>query len=696
MENKLQQKRDLTIPIRYVKGVGPKKTEILSKVNIETIQDIFYYLPYRYEDRSNFVSVSDLEVQSTVTVKGEIKTLDSFRTRKGIDVFQIKVDDGTGVIYAVWFNQSYIRKFFMTDQKIILYGKIELYDKLQINHPEYEICTGDDKDSMHIGRIVPIYHLSSNIGQRYLRTVSYNAIDQYKRSLEDILPTKIRARNRLVDLSFAIQNIHFPRNQENLKRAYRRIVFDEFFLLQLAVALKRKNFKEHLRGVTHKLEGDMLADFKKSLPYQLTQGQLNAVKEIELDMKSPKPMNRLLEGDVGSGKTIVAAHALIITIQNGNQGAIMAPTEILAEQHFIKLSELFSPFGINVVLLIHSLSNKAREETLSQIANGEAEVVVGTHALIEEKVKFKNLGLAIIDEQHKFGVRQRAKLQTKDKNPDVLLMSATPIPRTLALTLYGDLDISTIKELPPGRKPITTYLVEESEREKLYNFIREEVFLTRQIYIVYPRVEESKSLGLRSATEMYEELSTRIFKDLNVGLVHGRMSGQEKEKIMSDFKKGLINILVSTVVIEVGIDIPNASVMVIENAERFGLSQLHQLRGRIGRGDFESCCILLANPKTKIAEERLKAISESSDGFKIAEHDFNLRGPGELFGTRQHGLPEIKFGNIQNDLEIMELARKEAFLLVKQDSNLKNPENKSIRDSLSRRFHGKLDFIKIG
>ena len=654
----MQQKKDLTTLIRYVKSVGPKNTRVLNKVGIETVGDMFYYMPHRYEDRSNFLAIHDLEMHKVATIKGSVEGVDSFKTRKGSDIFQIKVTDGTGFIHGVWFNQPYIRKFFKKGMRVIMYGKVEMYDKLQINHPEYEILTDEEeKDSMHIARIVPIYHLSSELAQRYLRTVAYNTINQYARYAPDMLPTKIRARNRLVDLKFAISNIHFPVTFENLKRAYKRIVFDEFFLLQLAVALKKKSLKEESLGVEHKIEGGLAGLFKKNLPYTLTDGQIKAVGDIENDMRSSNPMNRLLEGDVGSGKTVVAAHAVIIAIQNGNQAAIMAPTEILAEQHFVTLSELFSPLGINVTMLISGMNKGAKEDSINQIASGEAEVVIGTHALIEENVAFKNLGLVVIDEQHKFGVKQRAKLQFKDKNPDVLLMTATPIPRSLALTIYGDLDISVIKELPPGRQPINTYWVEESEREKIYNFIKEEIASGRQAYIVYPRIEESGSLEIRSATEMHEELNERIFRDLSVELIHGKMRSEEKEKIMKKFKAGKIDILVSTVMIEVGIDVSNASIMLIENAERFGLSQLHQLRGRIGRGKDESYCILLANPKTEKAIDRLKVISESSDGFEIAEQDFTLRGPGELFGTKQHGLPEIKFGNVQKDLEIMQLAR---------------------------------------
>ncbi len=685
----------LDTPIQYIKGVGPQKSQVLTRLGIETVSDMLYYLPFRYEDRSNFTTVSNLEAGAFATVKGEIKTLGNVRTKRGIDIFQLVLDDGTGAICGVWFNQPYLRKFFKTGQRMVMYGKVEKYDRLRIHHPQYEILKSDDRDSIHVGRIVPIYHLTQELAQRGLRTIAYHTVSQYGRHLEDMLPTKLRARNRLVDINFAVRNIHFPKTEDNLKRSYKRIVFDEFFLLQLAIAIKKSQAKTG-KGVSHKIDKKRASDFIKGLPFELTEDQRRAMETIEKDMGSPRPMNRLIQGDVGSGKTVIAAYALLLTVTNGYQGALMAPTEILAEQHYVTLSQILMPYDVGVVLLIQGLSPRAKEEALGELRDGRADVVVGTHALIQKGVGFKRLGLVVIDEQHKFGVAQRAKLQVGDKAPDTLLMTATPIPRTLALTVYGDLDISIIKGLPPGRGEVTTYWVSDSQREKVYNFLREEVAKDRQAYIVYPRLEETDSSDVKAAKFMHEELKERVFKDLRVELIHGRMTAGQKESVMKDFKEGDIDILVSTVVVEVGIDVSNATVMVIENAERFGLSQLHQLRGRIGRGSHESYCILISDPAKDDAQKRLEAITEAQDGFQIAEEDFKFRGPGDIFGTRQHGLPEIRFGDVVGDMEIMELARKEAFSFINSDPELKNYENRFIRDSLHRRFRGKLSFARIG
>ncbi|MCX5716110.1 MAG: ATP-dependent DNA helicase RecG [Candidatus Omnitrophica bacterium] len=533
------------------------------------------------------------------------------------------------------------------------------------------------------------------------------AVERYSHFLHDAMPAKLIAKNRLVDVRFAVNNIHFPVSEENLKRAYRRIVFEEFFTLQLAIALRKKDITKEA-GLSHKAEGKLLDSLKKAIPFELTKGQANAVKQIEEDMKGAKPMNRLLQGDVGSGKTVVAAHALVLTVQNGFQGAIMVPTELLAEQHYLNLSKLLVPFGIDIALLINSVPENAKQDIKQKIKQGEIDIVVGTHALIQEGVEFNKLGVCVIDEQHKFGVTQRDILRKKGLNPHVLVMTATPIPRTLALTVYGDLDVSTIKELPPGRKPITTYLVENEKSGEVYNFVKEQAragrprppigqaWRGRQAYIVYPRIHESKSGEVLAATQMYEKFKNEIFKDFKVGLIHGEMPANEKDKIMSGFKKGELDILVSTVVIEVGIDVPNATVMVIENAERFGLAQLHQLRGRVGRGTHDSYCFLLADPKTEDAQKRLKAMEDTVDGFAIAEEDFQIRGPGEFFGTRQHGLPEIRFGNILSDMEIMEQARKSAFEVVQEDPQLIMPQHRLLRENLYRRFRGKMDLIHVG
>ena len=511
----------------------------------------------------------------------------------------------------------------------------------------------------------------------------------------------MRARRKLVDLRFALRNIHFPSSFENLDRAYRRLVFEEFFILQAALALKKKDLKTTSPGIRHNLYAGLMEQFKKLFPFELTQAQLKALNEIQMDMASPRPMNRLLEGDVGSGKTAVAIYSLLLTVQNGNQAAFMAPTEILARQHYVTISELLMPLGVNTRLLISGLKSEKKIEIKDEIQKGDVDIAIGTHALIWEDVNFRKLGLVVVDEQHKFGVTQRDSLRKKGPSPDVLVMTATPIPRTLALTVYGDLDISVIKELPRGRYPITTYHLSENKRDSVYQFIREEIKKGRQTYIVYPRIWKNKNAStktgdLKAATDMYNKFQDEVFPDLKVELLHGRMSTKEKEDVMKKFKNKKTDILVSTTVIEVGIDVPNASVMVVENAERFGLSQLHQLRGRIGRGDYLSYCILLGNPQTEAAKKRFYTMTETQDGFKVAEEDLELRGPGEFFGTRQHGIPELRFGNILKDFDIMEEARSEAFGLVREDPRLEDPRNAFIKTTLKRRFSGKLDLIHVG
>ena len=695
----MQEKNILKTPVRYIKGVGPRKGEYLTRLGIYTVEDILYYLPTRYEDRSRFTSIKELKVGEHQTVQGEIITLSSRLTKTGMPIFQIAITDQTGFIHAVWFNQPYLIDYFRKGQRVIIYGKVEMYDKLQIVQPEYEILKSDEKDSINIGRIVPVYSLTGQLTQRYLRSLAFLAVTNYSKFLIERLPSYLIARSKVVDIKFAIRNIHFPVSFDNLEKAYRRIVFEEFFMLQLALAIKKKDVKFEGSAFTFSLADGLIDSFKRTIPFELTEGQKKAVSEIERDLSSGRPMNRLIEGDVGSGKAVGASYALVLAVQNGFQGVLMAPTEVLARQHFIGLSELLMPLGINIVLLIHGIDPKMKERLYSEIREGRVNIVVGTHAIIQEAVEFKRLGLAVIDEQHKFGVTQRAALRQKGYNPHVLVMTATPIPRTLALTVYGDLDISIIRDLPKGRRPITTYLVEEEKRGEVYNFIKEELNKGRQAYIVYPLIDrpvQGSRFKAQGAVDMFEKFKREVFSEFEVGLLHGRMSSKEKERVMKDFKKGKIGVLVSTIVIEVGIDIPNATVMLIENAERFGLAQLHQLRGRVGRGGHESYCILLANPRTEEAKDRLKALEETLDGFQIAEADLNIRGPGEFFGTRQHGLPEIRFGNILKDFDIMEVARKEAFGLIAKDPNLAEEHHKLLKENLLSRFKGKLDLIKVG
>jgi ATP-dependent DNA helicase RecG len=613
-------------------------------------------------------------------------------------IFQLVVGDDTGKIYCLWFHQPYMKKYFKEQDTVILYGKVQKPSTLQIIHPEYEIIRADEQkeETIHTGRIVPIYPLVSGINQRSLRWIIKHAVKQYASYVEETLPTNIRARCRLLDLRSAIKNIHFPVNNRQKDEARKRLVFDEFFILQLALALRRYKMKYAPEGKVHRAEGKLQEEFFKLLPFELTGSQKKTIEDIKKDMSSPNPMHRLVQGEVGSGKTAVSAYALLLTAANDHQGAIMVPTEILAKQHYLTLSNLFSSLGINVVLLINGLSKKEKEEATGLIESGEADIIVGTHTLIQQKIRFKDLGLIVVDEQHKFGVEQRTILKTKTKNPHILVMTATPIPRTMAMTLYGDMDISVIDELPQGKRDVQTLWVERSQLEYVYNFVKDQIKLKRQAYIVYPVIDESEALGSEGALKMYSRLKDEVFKDFKVGLIHGRLSDEEKTKIMKDFKAGKIDILVATTIIEVGIDIPNASVMVIENAERFGLSQLHQLRGRIGRGKFSSYCILVADAGTEEARQRLEVISRTEDGFQIAQEDLNIRGPGELFGKRQHGLPELQLGNVISDVDILEEARKEAFDLIAEDPALKEERHSKLKDLLIHAFKDRFHLGLMG
>ncbi|MFA5147667.1 MAG: ATP-dependent DNA helicase RecG [Candidatus Omnitrophota bacterium] len=680
------------IPVRFVKGVGPARAEILKKLDIEAVEDLLYHFPRRHEDRSRFNPINELKEGAHAAVRGEVLTsgVRSGRPRfgrgKGMSVYKMAFGDDTGVIYALWFNQPYMQDVFKVGDKVVLYGKVEKNKDFQMCNPEFEIVNDEDKETIHTGRIVPIYPLTEGISQRGMRSVIKNMLDRYLDDVEEFLPEEVRSGNNLPALRQALFNMHFPESEELRMAAYERVVFDEFFVLQVALAQRRHKIKGLGTGVAHKTGGELIGSFKALLPFKLTDAQERAIADIEKDMASTKPMNRLLEGDVGSGKTVVAAHALVLTVSNGYQGALMAPTEILAQQHFAGLNRLLSPLGVNIVLLTNSVVEDAREDVLRMIEEGRADIVVGTHALIQEGVKFKGLGLSVVDEQHKFGVDQRAQLKQKGINPDMLFMTATPIPRTLAMTLYGDLDLSILDEMPEGRIPSKSYLVGEERREGIYKFIAQEVAAGSQAFIVYPIIKKGKNDDLKAAADMYKKFRDTVFPDLKVGLVHGRLDNAEKERVMSDFKSGKVQILVSTTVVEVGIDNPNVSVMLIENPERFGLSQLHQLRGRIGRGNQRSYCIMISDTGSEVARKRIKALIGSTSGFDIAEEDLQLRGPGQFFGTRQHGLPELRYANLVANVRQLEAARKEAFGLVNSDPGLTKPGNACLRDMVRRKF----------
>jgi ATP-dependent DNA helicase RecG len=704
----------LGVSARYIKGVGPKKFQLINKLGIKTIKDLLFYFPRRHEDRSKFLSISEIKssLNQFHTIKGTIQSSSIFRTKNKLTIFQMAVTDGTGIVYATWFNQPYMKKYFKIGDNIILYGKVQRYQRLQINVPEYELITDDDDEPIHTGRIVPIYPLVENVRQRMLRSIINLGVNEFARRLPDPMAGSVKANQRLVDLKTAISQIHFPEDFDALQKARRRLVFDEFFYLQSALALKRARIKLKTNGISHKVEGELLNRFTTALPFELTAAQKKVISHIMKDMASPRPMCRLLQGDVGSGKTIVALHAVIAARQGGYQSAMMSPTEILAQQHYSYIKRFLLPLGVKVGLLTSGLAPAEKNKIKAAVKSGELDVIVGTHSLIEEDVRFNRLGLVIVDEQHKFGVAQRLVLAKKGLNPDVLVMTATPIPRTLALTIYGDMDISVIDQMPVGRIPVKTYLYSETEREKVYAFMRQEVKKGRQAFVVYPLIDEStqsvefvkdepaangqitlkisrsRLFNLKAATKMYEDFKNNVFSDLKVGLVHGRLPSDEKNKILNDFRSGAIDILVSTIVVEVGIDMPNASVMVVEHAERFGLSQLHQLRGRIGRSSNQSYCILLADAKTESAKQRMDVMLQTSDGFKIAERDLAIRGPGDFMGTRQHGLPEFRLANIMTDSTILEAAKQEAFNLVKADPDLSRYDHRGLRLELAQRFKG--------
>jgi ATP-dependent DNA helicase RecG len=700
---------ELSTPVQYVKGIGPRISEILAAKGISTVDDLLHYLPFRYEDRLNPRGISELRAGEMATVIGEVRNSGLFRTRR-MPIFQLTVGQGRTRLRCLWFHGTYLQDKFKPGQMIALYGKVEQDERngeLQIIQPQFEIL-GDPEDgtengaekkaaeSLEIGRIVPIYE---SIGQgrltpRWFRRVLRTALENLNPDLPDPIPAMVRKRLALVSPREAMWKVHWPdagESFENLQTcrtpAHIRMIFDELFFVELGLELKRRQQKAKT-GIAFPLDEPVRAAIKKILPFHPTAAQKRVLKEIAYDMQKPYPMRRLLQGDVGSGKTIVSFEAAIIAIENGYQAALMAPTEILAQQHYFSARRILEAAGYRIVLLTGSLEGDRKREIRRHIAQGNAQLVIGTHALLEEKVEFANLGLVIVDEQHRFGVLQRLKLMKKSAEgdahvgtdafvrpaerseaatpePDVLVMTATPIPRTLALTLYGDLDLSVLDELPPGRTPIVTRRVADERSPEVWDFVRKQIAAGHQAYVVYPVIEENEETELKAAIKMYRELSGHIFADLKVGLLHGRLDPELKDQVMRMFQKGELQILVATTVIEVGVDVPNATVMVIEHAERFGLAQLHQLRGRIGRGAAKSYCILMTGGKvSEEGERRLDAMVKTNDGFKIAELDLELRGPGEFFGTRQAGMPSFRVANLIRDRELVEAAKREAAAVV--------------------------------
>ncbi len=734
----MQTRKDLNTPVQYIKGIGPKRAEALAERGIHTVHDLLYYFPFGYIDLSNVEQIGNLRRQINsgqwVTVTGKVRSFDLLG-RPPRQRFVVILEDDTGTIQLVFFRSvKFFRNAFTQGETLAVSGKVTGYRNIpQLVHPSIDrINLSDDEEDtkgfLHTKGLVPKYGSSEelrnvNLHVKGLRKVMKTVVDEYAASVEEMLPSACIERNTFIGITEALANIHFPPAELHLEEARRRLKFDELFFMQLLLALRRKSVKTDLPGIMFNVESKLARQLVDSLPFTLTKAQIKVIKEIAEDMKSGKPMNRLLQGDVGSGKTIVGLTAMLIAIENGYQTAFMAPTEILAEQHFKTLSNLLNGLPVNIRLLVGAQRSKLREDILEDIRRGSAQIVVGTHALIQEQVTFARLGLTIIDEQHRFGVSQRVALKQKgidsiggSVHPDVLVMTATPIPRTLSLTIYGDLDVSIIDEMPSNRQIIKTALKSESQRNNAYQFLRSEIKKGRQAYIVYPLIEESEKLDLKAATEGFQTLTKDIFPDLRIGLIHGKMSSEEKDEVMSSFKAGKLDILVATTVIEVGIDIANATVMMIEHAERFGLSQLHQLRGRIGRGAEQSYCILMApdwlsksvarsSPslivdgeeleKQKV-QRRLKAMLDTTDGFKIAEIDLELRGPGDFFGTRQSGLPELQIANLLTDGDLLKLARKEAFTLVDEDPHMRKSEHHQLRKYFEERMRDAFTLIQTG
>jgi ATP-dependent DNA helicase RecG len=650
---------------------------MLETKGILTVEDLVGYTPFRYEDRSNTKTIAQLAPGEMATVVATVRTtkLSGFQ-RRNLGLFEASFTDSScEILMGKWFHGGYLKDVIAPGQKIALYGKIE-YDsysgRLGILHPEFEILTEDEEEgeaALHVGRIVPIYEAAGKITTRVFRKLIYKALENLP-ALDEPLPPGVRGRLKLMDRRTAVQQIHFPAAGEDLRllNAFRspaqfRLIFEEFFWLECGLALKRNKARKRT-GIGFELSESARGKIKRMLPFRPTAAQKRVLGEIARDMAEPHPMNRLLQGDVGSGKTVVAAEAAIVAIENGYQVVVLAPTEILATQHYLYFKRLFAGLGYVVILLTGSATAREKSQLKKLAAEGLAHVVIGTHAVLEENVEFKKLGLAVVDEQHRFGVMQRLRLMEKGMHPDVLVMTATPIPRTLALTIYGELDVSILDELPPGRRPIITKHVTEDKVELVYSFLKQQVDGGRQAYVVYPVIEESETQAMKAAQKMHKHLSEVVFPGLAVGLLHGRLPADEKEAVMENFKKGEIKILVSTTVIEVGVDVPNATVMVIEQAERFGLAQLHQLRGRVGRGAAQSYCVLVTEKLNDAAKERIRTMVESTDGFYIAEIDLKLRGPGEFFGTKQSGLPALRIANILRDAEILEIARSEAAAFI--------------------------------
>jgi len=686
--------KDLNMSVQFLKGVGPERARVLKKIGIETVGDLITYFPFRHEDRAHLKLLAQIADGEEATVLAVVVEHQIVPTRGGRPLLKILLADGSGKATMVCFNQFYLKDSLPPGTSVVVHGKFErTFRDLQITNFTYEKLTGKEDDLIHTKRIIPIYQVTAKLNLRFLRALIKRTLDYYVSFLKETLSSTILREYNLMPYPEAIYNLHFPSTWEKGAIARRRLVFEEFFFWELAMALRRRQVKIINKNRKYQLKKNLLTAFRKKLPFDFTSAQKRVIREIFSDLMSPRPMNRLLQGDVGSGKTVVAVAALLLVVENGYQAAVMAPTEILAEQHYLTLRKMLGGLEVRVELVTGKMGQKRKRELYQRIAQGESQIIIGTHALIEEGVKFSNLALAVIDEQHKFGVMQRARLRKKGENLDILVMTATPIPRTLTLTVYGDLDVSVIDQLPPGRRKVFTQRLSE---EEAYQMVIDGVKKGQQAYIVYPIINESDKLELRAAVKMAESLMTTVFRDFRVGLLHGQMKSEEKENVMMKFLNREFDILITTSIIEVGIDVANACLMVIEHSERFGLATLHQLRGRVGRSTEQSICILLGQTKSEEAKKRVQIMLETNDGFRIAEEDLRLRGGGEFFGTQQHGLPEFKIGNIVSDHHELELARQAGFRLISRDPVLTLSENRIIKQKFKQRFRGRFGLASVG
>jgi ATP-dependent DNA helicase RecG len=698
----------LQTPLQYLKGVGPRRAADLQRVGLATVEDLLSRFPLRYEDRGHLQPIASLKPGQQVAVSGRIQSSRLRITRRpGFKIFEALIGDASGSVLAVWMNQAFLQDILRRDVHVVLYGMVEARPAIQLVNPDYEVIDtadleapdAEDALTIHTGRIVPVYEKAGAMTPKMQRRLVHDVLSHLPEDLPDPFPDELRRRLNLPDRRSALLETHFPLPaapidalNEFRTPAQVRLIFEEFFLFQLGLTLRKRAAVREPKPRTVQVDDRIRESARAILPFRLTEGQRAALKDIVADMQRPAPMNRLLQGDVGAGKTIVALLAALVAMENALQVAFMAPTEILAEQHFLSLRKLLEKSKFRIELMTGATTGLRRRDLLARLAAGDINLIVGTHALVQGHVTFRALGLAIIDEQHRFGVMQRATLRAKGLMPDVLVMTATPIPRTLALTVYGDLDVSTIRDMPPGRRTIATAVRPESRRDDVYELVRKQLDEGRQVYVVYPLVEESEKVDLRAATEMADHLAQEVFPAYRVALLHGRMKQDAKDRVMRAFAAGEIHLLVSTTVIEVGIDVPNATAMIIEHAERFGLSQLHQLRGRVGRGSHQSYCILLYQyPISKQGKERLKALAETTNGFEIAERDLQLRGPGDFFGTRQSGLPTLRTGDVLRDHPLMERARDEAARFLEDE-----PRAAAFMQRLKNSWPSRFGLVDVG